>query len=221
MTNVILLLLASFGVSFAIFYFAVAYLSRNSYKENVFQELKFSVAEEKVSGLWEKMDQIKERLIYRKADTPTETTYFLLLFLLYIHSGLSVRAALGKAYYSISSMGFNIGKYITEIISKVDSGIPFFQATKVLDRFPEMAAMKEAFSSIFQSYDLGSAIEDSVRTTITDMEKTRIIKAEERMSKMTVLIAIPLVFGFLPSIIVMVAYPAFHQVLKILTEVAK
>ncbi len=166
-------------------------------------------------------EKFKEKLFLKVLDIPTETSYFLLLFLLYIHSGLSVRSGMGRAYSSITQCEFKIGKYLKEIISKIDSGVHYSEAVKVLDKFPETAVMREAFSNIFQAQELGTPIEDSLKATMMEMEKLRVIKAEERASKLAVYISIPLVLGFLPCILLLAAYPPFSQLIKALGGAAR
>ncbi|MFA5353500.1 MAG: type II secretion system F family protein [Thermodesulfovibrionales bacterium] len=159
---------------------------------------------------------MKKKLFGGKIDVGSETLYFLLLFLLFLQSGLPIRPAIGRAYYSLSAMGFQITRYLKEIISRIDSGVPFTQAVKVLDKYPEVAILRESFSNILQAQELGAPVEDSIKATLRELEESRVIRAEERASKMSVLLAIPVVFGFLPAIIVLVAYPAMYQLLKAL-----
>lgn len=166
------------------------------------------------SGL--SLEGVKKTLFRKKVDAGSETLYFLLLFLLFLQSGLPIRPAIGRAYYSLSSMGFEITRYLKEIIARIDSGVPFTQAVKVLDKYPEVAVLRESFSNILQAQELGAPIEDSIKTTLKDLEESRVLRAEERASKMSVLLAIPVVFGFLPAIILLVAYPAMYQLLKAL-----
>ncbi|NTU42990.1 MAG: type II secretion system F family protein [Nitrospirales bacterium] len=160
--------------------------------------------------------EMKKRFLVGHLDIGSETLYFLLLFLLFLQSGLPIRPAIGRAYYSLSSMGFQITKYLKDIISRIDSGVPFTQAVKVLDKYPEVSILRESFSNILQAQELGAPIEDSIKTTLKELEESRVLKAEERASKMSVLLAIPVVFGFLPAIIILVAYPAMYQLLKAL-----
>ncbi len=164
---------------------------------------------------------VKKALFRKKVDAGSETLYFLLLFLLFLQSGLPIRPAIGRAYYSLSAMGFEITRYLKEIIARIDSGVPFTQAVKVLDKYPEVNILRESFSNILQAQELGAPIEDSIKVTLKDLEESRVLRAEERASKMSVLLAIPVVFGFLPSIIILVAYPAMYQLLKALGGITR
>lgn len=220
MMQTMLFILVSFAAASIAAYIAFGYFAGEGFEESLFPGRRHRAGLK--DGLLKMLGKIKEKLLFLKGvDTSTETSYFLMLFLLYLHSGLSIRTSVGKAYLSISSMGFTIGRYLNEMISRIDSGTPYAQSIKVLDKFPEVDALREAFSNIFQAQELGTPIEDSVRTTIDEMEKGRVTRAEERASKMAVFIAIPLVLGFLPCIMILVAYPALAQILKMLTGVAR
>lgn len=172
-------------------------------------------------SLHQKTLRFWRRISKKSYDPDTETIYFALHFLVYIQSGMTVMAALRKTYASLSVSGFGIARYLKEIIFRLDSGVPFKEAVSVLNKQPGAELLRELFMAMMQAQEIGVPLGDSLRNTIRDFEQTRVFRAEERASKMSVLLAIPIVFGFLPSIMMLLLYPAMHNIFEILKGMAR
>lgn len=157
-----------------------------------------------------------EHLLTDRVAVETEVLYFVLQFLMYMESGMTFMSALQKTQTAMEEADYSIAGELRKINFKLRGGVPFGEAIKVLDGNSRYAILKEFFLVISQAQEIGVPVSDALKGAIKEFEEVRVIKAEERASKLSVMMAIPIVFGFLPSIIVLVLAPAVHGLFEAL-----
>ncbi len=155
-----------------------------------------------------------KKIFGAKMDIDLETVYFSIHFLLHMQTGGSVYGSLKQTYFSLQKADFSIANIIKEVLFRMESGMPLEKAIVVLKKYKDARLLNEIFISVAQANQLGIAIEDSIRTSIDEFQLVRVLEAEEKASKASVLIAVPIVFGFLPSIILLVIYPVIINILN-------
>ncbi len=149
-----------------------------------------------------------------RASNETEVLYFVLQFLMHIESGMTVISALKKTQSALETAGYGIAGELQQINFKLRGGVPFAEAVKVLENKGSMRIMKEFFLVISQAQEIGVPVAKALKNAIKEFEELRVIRAEERASRLSVLLAVPIVFGFLPAILLLVLMPAAHGLFK-------
>jgi len=162
----------------------------------------------------ERFRQFLKGLTVNKVSAETETLYFVLQFLMYMESGMTIMSALQKTQASIEAAGYKLAEDLRKINFKLQGGVPFDEAINVLDESERGKSVKEFFLVISQAQEIGVPVSDALKGAIKEFEELRVIRAEERASRLSVLMAIPIVLGFLPSILLLVAMPAVSKLLE-------
>ena len=138
----------------------------------------------------------------------TEVLFFAMQFLMYMESGMTVMSALQKTQEAMEDAGYSMAQELQKINFKLRSGVSFSQAIHVLEG-KEVRIIKEFFLVISQAQEIGVAVSDALKSAIKEFEELRVIRAEEKASRLSVLLAVPIVFGFLPAILLLVLSKAF------------
>ena len=152
-------------------------------------------------------------LTSKRVPAETETLYFVLQFLMYMESGMTIMSALQKTQTSMEAAEYRLADELRKINFKLRGGVPFGEAVKVLDK-EQGKELREFFLVISQAQQIGVPVSDALKGAIKEFEERRVIRAEERASRLSVMMAIPIVLGFLPSILLLVAMPAVHRLLE-------
>jgi hypothetical protein len=167
-------------------------------------------------GRWlERVKKRVKRLFSDRVSAETEILYFVLQFLMYIESGMTVISALKKTQAAMDEAGYAIAAELQKINFKLSGGVPFTEAIKVLEDKRSVRVMKEFFLVISQAQEIGVPVSQALKNAIREFEELRIIRAEQRASRLSVLLAVPIVFGFLPAILLLVLMPALHGLFKV------
>jgi hypothetical protein len=166
------------------------------------------------SARTERFKQFLKGLTVNKVSAETETLYFVLQFLMYMESGMTIMSALQKTQASIEGAGYKLADDLRKINFKLQGGVPFGEAIKVLEGSERGKSVKEFFLVISQAQEIGVPVSDALKGAIKEFEELRVIRAEERASRLSVLMAVPIVLGFLPSILLLVAMPAVSKLLE-------
>lgn len=166
-----------------------------------------------LSRLWEWISEKGKKMFRERASYETEVLFFAMQFLMYMESGMTVMSALQKTQSAMEEAGYNMAKDLQKINFKLRSGVPFVQAIHLLEG-KKIKIVKEFFLVISQAQEIGVAVSDALKSAIKEFEELRVIRAEERASRLSVMLAIPIVFGFLPAILLLVLMPAVHGLMK-------
>lgn len=219
MTILILSVLLAFLLSTILSYYTLSFIEASN-RAKIGSLADVSANSKNIKSLYKKVKDrfinYSKRLFIHKMDIDLETVYFAIHFLLHMQTGGSVYGSLKKTYFSLQKAEFGIANIIKEVLFRMESGMPLEKAIVVLERYKKARLLNEIFISVSQANQLGIAIEDSIRMSIDEFQMVRVLEAEEKASKASVLIAIPIVFGFLPSIILLVIYPVVINILKTL-----
>jgi type II secretory pathway component PulF len=164
--------------------------------------------------LLERVKKNLKGLFSVRVSSETEILYFVLQFLMYIESGMTVMSALKKTQAAMDEAGYGIAAELQKINFKLSGGVPFIEAIKVLENKRSVGVMKEFFLVISQAQEIGVPVSHALKNAIKEFEELRIIRAEQRASRLSVLLAVPIVFGFLPAILLLVLMPAVHGLFK-------
>ena len=167
-----------------------------------------------LTGIWERFKGYVKGLTVNHVSAETETLYFVLQFLMYMESGMTIMSALQKTQVSMEEAGYKLAEELRRINFKLRGGVPFDDAISVLEKSERGRALREFFLVISQAQEVGVPVSDALRGAIKEFEELRVIRAEARASRLSVLLAIPIVLGFLPSILLLVAFPAVHRLLE-------
>ena len=154
-----------------------------------------------------------ETLFREHVSYETEVLFFAMQFLMYIESGMTVMTALQKTQTAMEGAGYSMASELQKINFKLRSGVPFAQAIHAMEG-NDVKIIKEFFLVISQAQEIGVAVSDALKSAIKEFEELRVIRAEERASRLSVLLAVPIVFGFLPAILLLVLMPAVHGLMK-------
>lgn len=154
-----------------------------------------------------------ETLFREHVSYETEVLFFAMQFLMYIESGMTVMTALQKTQTAMEGAGYSMAAELQKINFKLRSGVPFGQAIHAMEG-NDVKIIKEFFLVISQAQEIGVAVSDALKSAIKEFEELRVIRAEERASRLSVLLAVPIVFGFLPAILLLVLMPAVHGLMK-------
>lgn len=147
-----------------------------------------------------------ERLRRSRVSEETETLFFVLQFLMYMESGMTILAALQKTQEMMEEVGYQLAEELRMINFKLRAGATFNDAIDIIKN----RELREFFLVISQSQQIGVPISDALKTAIVEFEETRVANAEARASRVSVFLAVPIVFGFLPAIFILVLMPALH-----------
>jgi type II secretory pathway component PulF len=164
-------------------------------------------------GLGDWIRQTGEKFFHERVSHETEVLFFVMQFLMYMESGMTVMTALQKTQAAMEGAGYALAAELQKINFKLRSGVPFSQAIHVLEG-KEGKTIKEFFLVISQAQEIGVAVSDALKSAIREFEELRVIRAEERASKLSVLLAVPIVFGFFPAILLLVLMPAVYGLMK-------
>ncbi|MDD3770526.1 MAG: type II secretion system F family protein [Sulfuricurvum sp.] len=155
------------------------------------------------------IDKKRESLFREHVSYETEVLFFAMQFLMYMESGMTVMSALQKTQSAMENAGYRMAQELQKLNFKLRSGVPFAEAIHMLEG-KEVKIVKEFFLVISQAQEIGVAVSDALKSAIKEFEELRVIRAEERASRLSVLLAVPIVFGFLPAILLLVLTPAVH-----------
>ncbi len=147
-----------------------------------------------------------ERLRRSRVSEEAETLFFVLQFLMYMESGMTILAALQKTQDMMEEVGYQLAEELRMINFKLRAGATFNDAIDIIKN----RELREFFLVISQSQQIGVPISDALKTAIIEYEETRVANAEARASRMSVFLAVPIVVGFLPAIFMLVLMPALH-----------
>jgi hypothetical protein len=159
-----------------------------------------------VKKLWKGVRQLLDRMRRVRVSEETETLFFVLQFLMYMESGMTILAALQKTQETMESVGYRLAEELRMINFKLRAGATFGDAIEEISN----GELKEFFLVISQSQQVGVPISDALKTAIVEFDETRVAKAEARASRVSVFLAVPIVFGFLPAIFILILMPALH-----------
>ncbi len=154
-----------------------------------------------------------ESLFHEHVSYETEVLFFAMQFMMYMESGMTVMSALQKTQTAMEDAGYAMASDLQKINFKLRSGVPFSQAIHSLEG-KDVKLVKEFFLVISQAQEIGVAVSDALKGAIKEFEELRVIRAEQKAARLSVLMAVPIVFGFLPAILLLVLAPAVHGLFK-------
>lgn len=154
-----------------------------------------------------------ESLFHERTSYETEVLFFAMQFMMYMESGMTVMTALQKTQTAMEEAGYGMASDLQKINFKLRSGVPFSQAILALEG-KDVKIVKEFFLVISQAQDIGVAVSDALKGAIKEFEELRVIRAEEKAARLSVLLAVPIVFGYLPAILLLVLTPAVYGLFK-------
>lgn len=157
-------------------------------------------------ALQERLQRFIERMGRRRVSDETETLFFVLQFLMYMESGMTTLAALQKTQEMMEEVGYRMAEELRMINFKLRAGATFSDAIGVIKN----SELREFFLVISQSQQVGVPISDALKNAIVEYEETRVARAEARAARVSVFLAVPIVFGFLPAIFILILMPAVH-----------
>lgn len=160
-------------------------------------------------AVWKSLQRFIERLRRNRVSEETETLFFVLQFLMYMESGMTILAALQKTQEMMEEVSYPMAEDLRMINFKLRAGATFSDAIEVITN----SELREFFLVISQSQQIGVPISDALKSAIVEFEETRVARAEARASRVSVLLSLPIVFGFLPAIFILVLMPALHGLL--------
>jgi pilus assembly protein TadC len=157
-------------------------------------------------ALQERLQRFIENMGRSRVSDETETLFFVLQFLMYMESGMTTLAALQKTQEMMEEVGYRMAGELRMINFKLRAGATFTDAIEVIKN----NELREFFLVISQSQQIGVPISDALKNAIVEYEETRVARAEARAARVSVFLAVPIVFGFLPAIFILILMPAVH-----------
>lgn len=146
-------------------------------------------------------------------DYETEVLFFAMQFMMYMESGMTVMSALQKTQTAMEAAEYSMASDLQKINFKLRSGVPFAEAIHAMEG-KNVKLVKDFFLVISQAQAIGVAVSDALKGAIKEFEELRIINAEQKAARLSVLMAVPIILGFLPAIMILVLAPAVHGLFK-------
>jgi tight adherence protein C len=123
-----------------------------------------------------------------------------------VEAGLGFDAALGRV------ATLNEGPLADELrrtVSDIQAGVPRAQALRMLGERAQIVEVRQLVTALLQAQKHGVPIADTLRVQSAEMRSRRTQRTEERAAKLPVKLLFPIVFCFMPVVMIVIAVPAF------------
>lgn len=123
-----------------------------------------------------------------------------------VEAGLGFDAALGRV------ATLNTGPLSDELrrtVSDIQAGVPRAQALRMLGDRAQIAEVRQLVTALLQAQKHGVPMADTLRVQSSEMRTRRTQRTEERAAKLPVKLLFPIVFCFMPVVMIIIAAPAF------------
>lgn len=123
-----------------------------------------------------------------------------------VEAGLGFDAALGRV------ATLNDGPLADELrrtVSDIQAGVPRAQALRMFGDRAQIAEVRQLVTALLQAQKHGVPIADTLRVQSAEMRTRRTQRTEERAAKLPVKLLFPIVFCFMPVVLIIIAAPAF------------
>lgn len=123
-----------------------------------------------------------------------------------VEAGLGFDAALGRV------ATLNEGPLAHELrrtVSDIQAGVPRAQALRMLGDRAQIAEVRQLVTALLQAQKHGVPMAETLRVQSAEMRTRRTQRTEERAAKLPVKLLFPIVFCFMPVVMIIIAVPAF------------
>lgn len=141
------------------------------------------------------------------------------MMLVCVEAGLGISAAIDRVSKELGRANRVLSENFTLVGLETRAGTSRSDALK---NFAERIGVHEInalVTLLVQSESLGTSIADSLRVYAEEMRTTRLMRAEERANKLPVKIALPLGFGILPCLILVIMTPIIIRFVRVLDPI--
>ena len=138
------------------------------------------------------------------------------MLLVCVEAGLGLSAAIERVGNEIVRSQPVLGEQFGLVGLEMRAGTSRADALKNLARRLGVDEVNAFVTLLVQSETLGTSIADSLRVYAQEMRTARMLRAEERANKLPVKITLPLGFGILPCLIIVIMTPVAIRVFRVL-----
>jgi len=135
------------------------------------------------------------------------------LLLVSVEAGLGLDAAINRVAPEVAHTHPVIGEELGLVGLELRAGKTRDDAIRNLAMRIGITEIDTFVALMLQTEKLGTSISEALRVQATDMRARRLLKAEEKAARLPVLLAIPLIFCILPSLMIVIGAPPVIRVL--------
>lgn len=130
------------------------------------------------------------------------------MLLVCMEAGLGLDAAIARVGSEIKTAHPVISEHYTLVGNELRAGRSRQEALRNLADRTGVEEVRTLVSLLIQSDELGTSIAQALRVHAAEMRAARILRAEELAHKVPVKLAFPLMFGFIPVVVLVTVAPA-------------
>ncbi|KAB2836537.1 MAG: type II secretion system F family protein, partial [Caedimonadaceae bacterium] len=136
------------------------------------------------------------------------------LLILTTNAGLGLDRAFELVAEEISYTNVELGRELVMTSTELSIIPDRRQALKNLAERVDLDLVKEMTTTLIQSEEQGTPISQTLKILSEEFLKKRVLKVEEKASRLPVLLTIPLIVLILPSLFIVLMSPAIIQVFE-------
>lgn len=123
-----------------------------------------------------------------------------------VEAGLGFDAALGR----VATLDDGpLADELRRTVSDMQAGVPRAQALRMLGDRAQIPEVRQLVTALLQAQKHGVPMADTLRVQSAEMRTRRTQRTEERAAKLPVKLLFPIVFCFMPVVMIVIAAPAF------------
>lgn len=143
------------------------------------------------------------------------------MLLVCMEAGLGLDAAIARVGNEIKTAHSVIAEHFNLVGNELRAGRSRQEALRNLAERTGVEEVRTLVSLLVQSDELGTSIAQALRVHAAEMRAARILRAEELAHKVPVKLAFPLMFGFIPVVVLVTVTPAVLKMMDFIFPILK
>lgn len=143
------------------------------------------------------------------------------MLLVCMEAGLGLDAAIARVGSEIKTAHGVIAEHFNLVGNELRAGRSRHEALRNLAERTGVEEVRTLVTLLVQSDELGTSIAQALRVHASEMRAARILRAEELAHKVPVKLAFPLMFGFIPVVVLVTVTPAVLKMMDFIFPILK
>jgi tight adherence protein C len=143
------------------------------------------------------------------------------MLLVCMEAGLGLDAAIARVGSEIQTAHPVISEHFKLVGNELRAGRSRHEALRNLAERTGVEEVRTLVTLLVQSDELGTSVAQALRVHASEMRAARILRAEELAHKVPVKLAFPLMFGFIPVVVLVTVMPAVLKMMDFIFPILK